>query len=102
MLFKLFRLGSFSFSFSFVLLLHLADASGPSRRPLSPHALSPEVRYYLLLDLNGTICEVVSITSTSRIERKIVVYGDGVDDFLNYCWEHFEVFLDLLLEEGDT
>ena len=66
--------------------MHFADAPGSSRRPSSPPTLPPEVRYYLLLDLNGTLCDRVRAPCASKIEQNVIVFREGVEDFLRYCW----------------
>ena len=72
--------------------MHFADAPGSSRRPSSPPTLPLEVRYYLLLDLNDTLCDRVRAPCASKIEQNVVVFLEGVEDFLRYCWQHFEVY----------
>ena len=72
--------------------MHFGDAPGSSRRPSSPPTLPPEVRYYLLLDLNDTLCDSVRVPCASKNEQNVVVFREGVENFLKYCWQHFEVY----------
>ena len=72
--------------------MRFVDAPWSSRRPLSPRTLAPEVRYYLLLDLNGTLCDRVRAPCASKIEQNVIVFCEGVEDFLKYCSQHFEVY----------
>ena len=72
--------------------MHFANALGSSRRPSSPPTLPPEVRYNLLLDLNGTLCDRVRAPYASKSEQNVVMFREGVEDFLKYCWQLFEVY----------
>ena len=72
--------------------MYIADARGSSRRPPSPRTLAPKMRYYLLLDLNGTLCDIVRAPCASKIKQIVIVFREGVEDFQKYCSQHFEVY----------
>ena len=50
------------------------------------------MRYYLLLDLNGILCDRVRAPCASKSEQNVVVFREGVEDFLKYYWQYFEVY----------
>ena len=72
--------------------MHFADASRSSRRPPSPRTLALEVRYYLLLDLNGTLCDRVRPLWASKIKQNVTVFREGIKDFLKYYSQQLWVY----------
>ena len=44
------------------------------------------------MDLSDTLCDRVRAPCASKIEQNVIVFRKGVEDFLKYCSQHFEVY----------